>query len=188
MFILKKSYICDYKIFRNQSVMKKLLVIFGLMLSVLACKTEDKKTEVKEVENEVVNYTSIGDEITADGARSTSDMAEAYKSMSIGDTISTKMIGKVDEVCQSKGCWMKVNLEDGNQVMVKFKDYGFFMPKDIAGKEVVLNGKAFVNEVPVDEQRHYAEDAGQSSEDIAAITEPKKTFSFEADGVLLKGE
>ncbi len=188
MFILKKSYICDYKIFRNQSVMKKLLVIFGLMLSVLACKTEDKKTEVKEVENEVVNYTSIGDEITADGARSTSDMAEAYKSMSIGDTISTKMIGKVDEVCQSKGCWMKVNLEDGNQVMVKFKDYGFFMPKDIAGKEVVLNGKAFVNEVPVDEQRHYAEDAGQSAEDIAAITEPKKTFSFEADGVLLKGE
>ncbi|MCB0445596.1 MAG: DUF4920 domain-containing protein, partial [Gelidibacter sp.] len=62
----------------------------------------------------------------------------------------------------------------------------FFMPKDIAGKEVVVNGLAFVNEVPVDEQRHYAEDGGATAEEIAAITAPKKTFSFEADGVLLK--
>ncbi|WP_299395617.1 DUF4920 domain-containing protein [uncultured Gelidibacter sp.] len=168
--------------------MKKLLIVFGLLCSVVACKTEDKKTELKEVEKEVVNYTSIGAEITADAAKSTADMAEAYKAMTIGDTITTKMIGKVDEVCQSKGCWMKVNLEDGNQIMVKFKDYGFFVPKDIAGQEVVLNGKAFINEVPVDEQRHYAEDAGKSADEIAVITEPKKTFSFEADGVLLKGE
>ena len=62
--------------------------------------------------------------------------------------------------------------------MVKFKDYGFFMPKDISGKEVILNGKAYVNEVPVDEQRHYAEDAGKSEEEIAAITEPKKDLFF----------
>ena len=30
----------------------------------------------------------------------------------------------------------------------------------------------------VDEQRHYAEDAGESAEEIAKITEPKKTYSF----------
>jgi len=69
---------------------------------------------------------------------------------------------------------------------VKFKDYGFFVPKDIDGEEVIINGKAFVNEVSVEEQRHYAKDAGQSEEEIAAITKPKKTYSFEADGVLLK--
>ena len=166
--------------------MKKILVVFGIMLCVIACKTEDKKVEVAVIEEETVNYTSIGDEITADAAKSTADMSEAYKAMRIGDTITAKMIGKVDEVCQSKGCWMKINLEDGEQVMVKFKDYGFFMPKDIAGKEVVLNGMAYVNELPVDELRHYAEDAGKSAEEIAAITEPKRTFSFEADGVLLK--
>ncbi|HUH29604.1 DUF4920 domain-containing protein [Gelidibacter sp.] len=168
--------------------MKKILIVFGIALIALACKTEDKKTEIQDVEKEAVAYTSIGEEITADAAKSTSDMAEAYKSMRVGDTINAKMIGKVDEVCQSKGCWMKVNLEDGNQIMVKFKDYGFFMPKDIAGKEIVINGKAYVNEVPVDELQHYAEDAGKSADEIAAITEPKVTFSFEADGVLLKGE
>ncbi len=168
--------------------MRKIAIIFGLMLSVMSCKTEDKNTAVAEVEKQEVKYTSIGDAITADAAKSTSDMAETYKSMHIGDTINTKMIGRVDEVCQSKGCWMKINLEGGEQVMVKFKDYGFFMPKDIAGKEVVLSGKAFVNELPVDELRHYAEDAGKSATDIAAITAPKRTFSFEANGVLLKDE
>jgi hypothetical protein len=70
--------------------------------------------------------------------------------------------------------------------MVKFKDYGFFMPKDIAGKEVIVNGKAFIEAMSVDEQRHYAEDGGESAEAIAAITEQKKTLRFEADGVLLK--
>jgi hypothetical protein len=106
--------------------------------------------------------------------------------MQIGDSINSKMSAKVISVCQAKGCWMTLNLENGNEVMVKFKDYGFFMPKDIAGKEVIINGKAFVNEVSVDELRHYAEDAGKTDEEIESITEPKKTFSFEADGVLLK--
>ncbi|MBT8271127.1 MAG: DUF4920 domain-containing protein, partial [Bacteroidia bacterium] len=84
------------------------------------------------------------------------------------------------------GCWMKLNLGEGEQVMVRFKDYGFFMPKDIAGKEVIINGFAFVDEMSVSDQKHYAEDAGESEDAIAAITEPKKTYSFEADGVLLK--
>ena len=106
--------------------------------------------------------------------------------MQVGDTLKTKMIAKVNSVCQAKGCWMRLDLEDGNEAMVKFKDYGFFMPKDIAGDYVIVNGKAFVEEVSVDEQRHYAEDAGKTANEIASITKPKRTFSFEADGVLIK--
>ncbi len=81
---------------------------------------------------------------------------------------------------------MKLKLEDGSQMMVRFKDYGFFVPKDIAGKEVVIHGKAFVKETSVDEQRHYAEDSGKSDKEIAAITEAKRTFAVEVEGVLLK--
>ena len=115
-------------------------------------------------------------------------ITEQYNAMKLNDRINTKLIAKVDQVCQAKGCWMKLNLEDGNQVMVRFKDYGFFVPKDIAGKKVIIEGKAFVAEVSVEEQRHYAEDAGKSSEEIAKINEPKRTEAFEAHGVLLKGE
>ncbi|MEZ4856380.1 MAG: DUF4920 domain-containing protein [Gelidibacter sp.] len=154
--------------------MRTIIYILFIALTFTSCKKNES------------SYASFGDQIDATNAMSASKMAENYKTMAVGDTINSKMTAKVIEVCQSKGCWMKLDLEDGNQVMVKFKDYGFFMPKDIAGKEVVVNGLAFVNEVPVDEQRHYAEDGGATAEEIAAITAPKKTFSFEADGVLLK--
>lgn len=172
--------------------MKRIFLVLMLSVFVFSCKNENKQAEensemAQDVsEKQAISYSSFGKEINDSDALSAKRMATHFESMTIGDSIDAKMIAKVDEVCQAKGCWMKVDLENGEQVMVKFKDYGFFMPKDIAGKEVVLNGKAFVNEVPVDEQRHYAEDAGKSAEEIAEITEPKKTFSFVADGVLLK--
>lgn len=176
--------------------MKNYLLIPVLALSLVACKEENKPTDAEVVETvtEMVvpenvtkgEYESYGKEIVADDAIAASSMAEHYKGMKIGDSIDSKIIAKVDEVCQSKGCWMKLDLGSEEQAMVKFKDYGFFMPKDIKGKEVIINGKAYVKEISVDEQRHYAEDAGESPEAIAAITEPKRTYSFEADGVLLK--
>lgn len=97
-----------------------------------------------------------------------------------------KINGKVVEVCQEKGCWMKVDKQNGETLMVKFKDYGFFMPKDIVGKEVVLEGEATVKEVSVKQQKHYAEDAGKSKEEIAKIKTPKKELQFVAKGVLVQ--
>jgi hypothetical protein len=154
------------------------------MLNSCKNKSEEHKIAIDEVEE--ITFVSFGNDIIADDAIASSSMAFHYKSMNVGDSINSKMSAKVNEVCQAKGCWMTLNLEDGHEVMVKFKDYGFFVPKDIAGKEVIVNGKAFVNEVSVNEQRHYAEDAGKTQEEIAQITEPKRTFSFEADGVLVK--
>lgn len=172
--------------------MRKLVLLIAISMTIIACKSDKKEmTETSETIEDVkqeMAYKSFGKEIIADDAIDASSMTEKYKSMRIGDSVESKMIAKVDEVCQAKGCWMKLDLDNGEQVMVKFKDYGFFMPKNIAGKEVIINGKAYVNEVPVSELRHYAEDAGKSDEEIAQITEPKKTFSFEADGVLLLEE
>jgi hypothetical protein len=166
--------------------MKNLLTILVLTLLSVSCKSNGQEVVKEEVAKKDIAYASFGDKIDDKAVISTTQMTEKYKSMKVGDTINTKIAAKVIEVCQAKGCWMTLNLDNGEEAMVKFKDYGFFMPKDISGKEVILNGKAFINEVPVDEQRHYAEDAGKSKEEIAAITQPKKTYSFEADGVLIK--
>lgn len=154
-----------------------------------ACKTENNKQtteQTSEVVEETIAYASYGDSITPNNAIKVEEMYANYKSMGIGDTTQVKYTAIVEEVCQSKGCWMKLRLEDGTQAMVKFKDYAFFMPKDIAGKEVIVDGKAFVEEMSVEDQRHFAEDAGKSAEEIAAITLPKKTYSIEAAGVLIK--
>ena len=60
------------------------------------------------------------------------------------------------------------------------------MPLDAKDKEVIVEGKAFVTITPVEELQHYAEDAGKTAEEIAKITEPKREFAFEANGVLMK--
>jgi len=166
--------------------MKNLLCFFVSLSLLLSCKGQTKTNTTEITKSDDLAYTSVGMQIDDANALSVDQMSIKYLDMKIGDTLNTKMIAKVDAVCQAKGCWMTLKLDDGNEVMVKFKDYGFFVPKDIAGKEVIVNGIAFVEETSVDDQRHLAKDAGKSEEDIATITAPKKTFAFEADGVLIK--
>ena len=165
-------------------IIKKLIVIVLVLTFGYSCKNE-KKEATEQTKNEDIAYASFGHKIEADNAITAFKMADQYKDLKIGDTLVTKISAKINEVCSSKGCWMKLDLGNDKEVLVKFKDYGFFMPLDAEG-DVIINGKAFVSEVSVDELRHYAEDAGKTKEEIEAIIAPEKTFSFEADGVLLK--
>ena len=104
-----------------------------------------------------------------------------------GGVENVKVEGKVEGVCQKKGCWMTIVSENPeDEVMfVKFKDYGFFMPLNLSGQKVVMHGNAFIEETSVDELKHLAEDAGKSEAEIAKITKPKKEFKFLADGVVI---
>ncbi|EPR72979.1 hypothetical protein ADIWIN_2067 [Winogradskyella psychrotolerans RS-3] len=166
--------------------MKKIILLFAISLFALSCKDDSKTTEVKvEKAKQEIAYASFGKEINDTDALSSERMMEHYKNLKPGDTVNSKMKGKIIEVCSKKGCWMTLDVEGDTDVMVKFKDYGFFMPLNAEG-DVVINGKAYVSETSVEELRHYAEDAGKSEEEIAAITDPKFEYGFEADGVLLK--
>jgi hypothetical protein len=104
------------------------------------------------------------------------------------DSLNAKVTGKVSAVCKAKGCWMTMVSEKPGQpdMRVTFKNYAFFMPKDIVGKTVVIDGFALVETISVADQRHYAEDAGQSKEEIAKITTPRREMTFEAAGVVIK--
>lgn len=101
------------------------------------------------------------------------------------DSLTAAVSGKVTEVCQKKGCWMSMQSAnaDGTEMTVRFKDYGFFMPKDLSGHEVVVEGTAKRVVVSVADLQHYAEDAGKSAEEIALITEPKEELEIIATGV-----
>lgn len=153
--------------------MRKFNLVLFLFVFVVSCTTKKKE------------YESFGITIAADAAISHSQMWKDYKNLQPRDTLNAKFRATVIDVCKAKGCWMKLKLQDGTEAMVIFKDYGFFMPKDITGKEVIINGKAFVEEMTVNDQRHYAADGGKSQEEIAQIVSPKKTYGFEADGVLI---
>ena len=166
--------------------MNKIGIVMLLSFVIVACNSAKKDTnkENKIVEN---TYSSFGDTVSASDYLSSSDALSNYKALKLGDTINLKFNANIKEVCSKKGCWMTLPAgNDDETIMVRFKDYGFFMPLDAAGKEVIVAGKAFVNEVSEADLKHYAEDAGKSSEEIANITESAMEFAFEANGVLLK--
>ena len=79
-----------------------------------------------------------------------------------------------------------MQVSDEQNMHVSFKDYGYFVPKDIDGKESIIEGYAYMETMSVDDLKHYAEDAGKSQEEIDAITEPETKLSFVADGVIVK--
>ena len=161
--------------------MKKILVL-GVMAS-LFVNCEQKKEVAPEVAK--VEYAKFGDSISVDGALSTDEMMKKFADLKEGDTLEVKFKSEINEVCQKKGCWMTLDLADDKEAFVKFKDYGFFVPKNAQDKEVVVNGKAFVSVESVDVLKHYAKDAGKSQAAIDSIVEPKVTYSFMANGVLI---
>lgn len=112
-------------------------------------------------------------------------VAEFKQKVEENSSFTGKVKGTITTVCTKKGCWMKLKQENGEDIRVTFKDYGFFMPQDIVGKKVVLDGEAKVKVTPVADLQHYAEDAGKSKEEIAKIKEPKKEIEFIAKGVLV---
>lgn len=91
--------------------------------------------------------------------------------------------GKVTDVCDKKGCWLTIQTEDNSQFFVKMKDYAFFVPTALKGKNVVLEGSAERKVTSVDEQKHYAEDAKKPQSEIDAIKTPKEEIRFVANGI-----
>ncbi|MBA3901567.1 MAG: DUF4920 domain-containing protein, partial [Bacteroidetes bacterium] len=121
--------------------------------------------------------------ISVEGAMPISDLVQQIEGK---DSLKVKLTGNIEEVCQKKGCWMTFALANGNSMRVKFKDYDFFMPLNSNGQEVIFEGMAYREVTPVNELRHYAEDAGRTPEEIEAITEPEVAITFEANGVLMR--
>lgn len=152
-------------------------VIAILIMSVFALSGFSQEKESKE---EVIYR---GKKINEKGAIPASSLLEA-----MGDKkeMKTKIEAEIITCCQKKGCWVQVDIGNDELMRVTFKDYGFFMPLDCPGRTAIMEGKAYYETVSVDMVRHYAEDAGKSAEEIAAITEPEYKLTFEATGVILK--
>ncbi len=94
--------------------------------------------------------------------------------------------GEVTATCTKKGCWMDVASGE-DTVFVRFKDYGFFVPTEgVLGKRTIIEGEAFFDTLTVEMRQHYAEDAGATEEEIAAITEPELLLAFTASGVMIE--
>ena len=90
--------------------------------------------------------------------------------------------GRVTDVCQRKGCWTVI-AEGEHAVRVRFKDYGFFLPKDITGRRAYVEGLVSVTTLSEKDARHYASESRDGNPD--AIHGPQRELAFTASGVRL---
>ena len=88
-----------------------------------------------------------------------------------------RLEGTIAAVCRRKGCWMELR-QGESAVHVTFEGYSFFLPKDAAGSDVVLEGKVIVKAPDPDDVKHLK---GEGAGDAAAAR-----ISIEASGVELR--
>ena len=135
--------------------------------------------------------------IKAQSATTFESFGELFDSSQVNNYVDEKEIllknpqdkvrlkGEILSTCPMKGCWMRMSVEQ-DTILVRFKDYGFFVPKSGAeGKSAIVNGNISVDTLSVAQLRHYAEDAGKPRNEVMAIVNPEITISFLADGVLI---
>ncbi len=131
--------------------------------------------------------------VFATAAQKSEHFGEAFtdaKSVSLKDVLADvgkfsgktiKVEGEITEVCQAKGCWLVVT--DGKQEMrVKFKDYGFFVPKDASGRKVILEGIVEKKTISEDHAKHIAHESG-GKQDPEKIKGPQEIIQMTAAGV-----
>lgn len=126
---------------------------------------------------------NFGEVITKESAVPVSELAGLLNEDTI---IPVKVYGTIVEVCQSTGCWLTLDLGNGETIQVNMKDHEFFVPKDAAGKMAWVEGFANRELISAELLRHYAEDAGRPQEYIDSITEDGWQYTIEAKGVIIE--
>jgi len=163
--------------------MKKIIcILFGAGVLMTSCATGGGNTDAVITAQDTVAG-SYGEYVSGDDAVSVADM---FRTLQHTGQFQGKVIGEINEVCKSKGCWMTLELPDGNKMRVTFKDYGFFVPTKSSGYMAIVDGKASKTITDVETLRHFAEDEGLSSEEVQKINTPKEEYTFEAEGVLIQ--
>ncbi len=154
-----------------------------MALTTAACTDQKNasKESLAETDKELAtDSTMFGESFTIENVKAPQVV---LADLSPQDSLQTTLQGTVNEVCKAKGCWMTIDIGNGESMRVTFKDYGFFVPKDISGKEVIFTGQVKYTETDVATLRHYAEDEGKSEEEVLAITDPVQSYNFVATGV-----
>ena len=139
----------------------------------------------------IIVSTAIGQSFNNYGEKISPNITHAYSSLkasiqneSMDDVI---LEGEIVQTCPKKGCWVRMKVSESDTLMVRFKDYGFFVPKEgMEKKKVIVKGKAYMDTMSVEMLRHYAEDAGNSEQEILKINEPQYIVNFLANGVLIE--
>ena len=113
----------------NFSIMYK-WILSVLVITMVACSTgtqneesAQKETPKEEIQDAASNvFGTYGQEISEDGAITP---LELMLEMEGKDSLAVTLEAEIESCCKKKGCWMNVQVGNGEQLKVTFKDYGF---------------------------------------------------------------
>lgn len=163
------------------SIIKNTVFILLSLFIFLACnETKVEKKAAGEAGNANGSY---GEIISEDGAVPASEVAGLLANT---DSVRLTVKGKIAASCRHSGCWMDLDMGEGQALKITFQDDAFTIPLDAAGMHAIAEGYVKKEMIPVDLLKHYAEDEGLSEEEIDAITEPEVSYTMVARGVILK--
>ena len=159
---------------KSSKIMKKI----GVLILTAACLALAPATSTF-----AQKVQTFGKSFKVKETKTPAEVAAALESKSPIENVTVR--GEVTSVCQAAGCWIKMKNESGQDVFIKFKGESFNFPKDAAGRTAIVYGTATKKLTSVEQLRHFAEDAGKSESEIAAITEPKEEIRIDATGAQL---
>jgi hypothetical protein len=162
--------------------MRLSVLLFAFLLIFGACNSG---TQVREEEKKE-NLSSTGVFGQAFPAEDAIDAALLSTLFTETNKVETKLKGRIVECCQHSGCWLNIDIGNGEVMQVLFKDGDFTIPTSSAGKKVVINGIAYRELIEVEELRAMAREDGKPETEINLITEPAWEYSFVAEGVIIE--
>lgn len=139
-------------------------------------------TAIAETPSSLPPGTDFGAGLTLEAA---TPLAEVVRTPERFADAPVLLHGRISDVCQKKGCWVVLR-DGGEQVRVRFHDYGFFLPTDASGSEAWVEGRVKVEVLSKKMARHYASESSDGDPD--AITGPQREVGFTATGVRIVGE
>lgn len=159
--------------------MKNLILIFTLVL-IYSCTSDTTNSTLESKSIQIFGDSTMNEIGKISGS-------ELITILSERDSAMVRVEAPITSVCQKKGCWMYLELDSTIEMLVRFKDYSFFVPMECAGDTAIVQGMAKVDTLSIEWLKHLKEDANATQEEIDAIVEPKITYSIsEATAVLIK--
>lgn len=155
------------------------------LLLFAACQQTDHTNHAQHATEAAVpaGFAVYGETLSPDGALPVQDVV-LQPATYAGQTVKLK--GTVAEVCQAAGCWLTLQTDTGTNVRILVArnaddSYKFTVPKDISGRQVVVEGVLEAATLSQAEADHLAADAGQEATASGDQTELRLT----ATGVLV---
>jgi len=162
--------------------MKYYSIIFVFLILVSACNS-GTKVKQEQSEDKISSNGIFGQEFEAENAIDATQLSSLFKE---SNKVEVMLVRQVVECCQHSGCWMDLDIGNGEIMQVLFKDGDFTIPIESAGKTAIISGIAYREQLEVAELKAMAKDDGKSEAEINLIIEPSWEYSFVADGVIFQ--